>query len=109
MTPCGDAMRDALPGAVFRPIDRRILVTDDRGFAPFSVPALLSGDVPSKHGGDDASLEADADEGHRPDSSVFHRAAACPASEELDSSKLESKLGGSEVTEFFEENAAFGS
>src|SRR5690348_6291419 len=92
------------------PIEGRALRigVDERD--PLSLPGPLAGEMQRERRLADAAFLVEQRDDYRLlPSAVFHRSASRPTSEELDSSWLESKLGGSQVTEFRSENTASGS
>src|SRR5579875_1108949 len=77
---------------------------------PLSLPGPLAREVQRKRRLADAAFLIEQRDDHRLlPSAVFHRSASRPTSEELDSSWLDSKLGGSQVTEFPSKRVASGS
>ena len=81
---------------------------DQRG--QLSLPGRSSGPMPDQRCFAEAGfVVGERDDDHLRLSEVFHRPESRSTSKRLDSSWLESKLGGSQVTKFARENAASGS
>lgn len=92
------------------PIDRGALRIrfDQRDLLFF--PGRLAGEMRyGRRVADAAVLTKQRDNHRRLLPAVFHRSVPRLTSERLDSCMLDSKLGGSEVTEFVPENGASGS
>ena len=76
---------------------------------PLSLPARLAGEMRCNRRCADAAFPIEQRDDHRRLPPVSHRSAPRPTSKRLDSCMLDSKLGGSEVTELSPKNAASSS
>jgi hypothetical protein len=106
-----DAEQPAKPflRTLFGPVEGRALrIGVDQHDAP-SFPGPFAGEMQRERRLADATLLVEGRHDHRGRLGVFHRSRRSPATEGLDSCRLESKLGGPEVIGLLEENRASGS
>ena len=102
--------RQALPGALLGPVERRALRVGVDQRDPLSFPGPFAGEMQGERRLADAALLVEERHDHRGCScAVFHRSRRSPTTEELNSCRLESKLGGSEAIELPWQNRRSGS
>ena len=98
MTP--NSRGEPFPRALLGPIERRALrIGVDQGDS-FPFPAPFAGEMQGQCRLADAALLVEQRDDHRALVPVIHRSRRVPTSEGLDSFRLDSKLGASEVSEF---------
>jgi hypothetical protein len=76
---------------------------------PLPFPGPLAGKMQGERGLADTTLLIEERDDHRSPLAVFHWPQSSPTVGKLDSSKLDSKLGGSQTADLLDENSAPGS
>jgi hypothetical protein len=100
---------EAVPCTLLGPVERRPLgISVDEGDS-FPFPAPFASEMQGESRFADAALLVEEGDDHRALFAVIHRSARRPTSEELDSLRLDSKLGTPEAADSIDENGAFGS
>jgi hypothetical protein len=110
--PSGDeaAIARCFPSApsIFGPVEGRALRVGVDHHNALSYPGPFASELQRERRLADAALLVEERHDHRGCLGVFHRSRRSPATEGLDSCRLESKLGGSEVVGLLEENGDSG-
>ena len=95
--------------ALFGPVEGGALWVGVDEHDPLSFPGPFASEMQCVRRLADAALLVEERHDHRGRLGVIHRSGRSPTSEELDSCRLDSKLGGSEAVGLFEENRDSGS
>src|SRR6185437_12725382 len=95
--------------ALLGPVERRALRVGVDQRDPLSLPGPLAGEMQGERRLADATFLIEQRNDHRAPLPALHWVAPSPTTDSLDSSWLESKLGGSQATEFSAENVDPGS
>ena len=106
-----DAEQPAEPvlRALLGPVEGRALRIGVDQHDALSFPGPFASEMERERRLPDAALLVEKRHDHRGRLGVFHRSRWPPATEGLDSCRLESKLGGSEVIELLDEKRTSGS